>query len=208
MNRSFSLLVEFRRSAIEGRGVFAKRRFEPGQFVVAYAPKQRRLAASDPRAAEAADTKFTLLSEEQYVIVPDTSVPGGWLCNHSCEPNAAIYSDGAGRVQCVRPIERGEEVTVFYGWVTQNQPDRDPCRCGSPRCRGFINFDVTDGDAAHAKFVDGQLVVTDGDLAERLAEYSDCLRSIGQEHVQGIVASALKRMKDRKGGGEPPDDHR
>src|SRR5687767_4167163 len=90
----FSLApVLFKNSPIEGRGVFARRRFEPGEVVVPYAPQQRRLDATDTEAIAAADTKLTLLSERHWVIIPDTSVPGGWLCNHSCRPNAAIYSD-------------------------------------------------------------------------------------------------------------------
>jgi SET domain-containing protein len=127
--------VEFRNSPIAGRGVFARKPFKPSDVVVAYAPKQRRVQARDPEAVAAAETKLTLLSEQEWVIIPDTSVPGGWLCNHSCDPNAAIFSDGEGRIQCTRPIAPGEEVTIFYGWVSHNQPERDPCRCGSSRCR-------------------------------------------------------------------------
>ena len=139
--------VQFRDQSIAGRGVFARKRFEPGDLIVPYAPKQRRLAADEPEARAAADTKLTLLSDGAWVIVPDTSVPGGWLCNHSCDPNAALYSSGEGRIQCLRPIEPGQEVTIFYGWVTLNEPGRDPCLCGSAACRGSINFDVSDADA-------------------------------------------------------------
>src|SRR4029077_823592 len=101
--------VEFRDSRIAGRGVFARRRFQPGDVVVAYAPKQRRVDAKDPEAIAAAETRLTLLSEERLVIIPDTSVPGGWLCNHSCDPNAAIFSDREGRIECTRPIAPGDE---------------------------------------------------------------------------------------------------
>src|SRR5215471_5544307 len=140
--------VDFRNSPISGRGVFARRRFDPGDLVVAYAPKQTRLDASDPEAVRASESRLTLLSDRSWVIVPDTSVPGGWLCNHSCAPNAALYSSGEGRIECVRAIAPGEEVTIFYGWVTRNEPGRDPCRCGTPGCRRTINFDVSDADAA------------------------------------------------------------
>src|SRR4051812_40891040 len=113
----FSLApVQFRDSPIEGRGVFARRHFTRGDSIAPYAPKQRRLAIDDPEAESAATTKLTLISEGHWVIVPDTSEPGGWLCNHSCRPNAAIYSDGAGRIGCLRPIRPGEEITIFYGW--------------------------------------------------------------------------------------------
>jgi hypothetical protein len=192
--------VEFRNSPIAGRGVFARKSFQPGDVVVAYAPRQRRVDARDPAAIAAAETKLTLLSEQQWVIIPDTTVPGGWLCNHSCEPNAAIFSDGEGRIQCTRPIAPGEEVTIFYGWVSHNEPERDPCRCGSPRCRGFINFDLSDDDARHVRIDEGNRVEVDDVLRARLAEYSEFLRAIGQEQVNEAIANTLVRMKLRRRG--------
>jgi len=192
--------VEFRDSAIAGRGVFARRPFQPGDLVVAYAPKQRKVDARDPEARAAAETKLTLLSEQQQVIIPDTRVPGGWLCNHSCDPNAAIFSDGEGRIQCTRPIAPREEVTIFYGWVSHNEPRRDPCRCGSPRCRGFINFDLSDEDAAHARILADGTVELDDILRARLSEYSSFLHSIGQEQVREAIAATLVRIKLRKPG--------
>ena len=193
----FSLApVLFKNSSIAGRGVFARKRFEPGEVVVAYAPKQKRVDVDDPEAISAADTKLTLLSERRFVIIPDTSVPGGWLCNHSCGPNAAIYSGGEGRIQAIRAIEPGQEVTIFYGWVTQNEPGRDPCRCGASGCRGFINFDLTDDDARH---MEGD-VVTDAALRSRLSEYAEFLHSIGQEQVELTVLQTLSAMAARSGG--------
>jgi SET domain len=192
--------VEFRQSAIAGRGVFARRYFSPGDLVVAYAPKQQKVDVRDPEALAAAETKLTLLSEQRSVIIPDTSVPGGWLCNHSCNPNAAIFSDGEGRIQCTRPIAPREEVTIFYGWVTHNEPQRDPCRCGSPRCRSFINFDLSDDDAAHARILPDNTVDMDEVLREKLAEYGEFLHSIGQEQVREVIATILVRIKRRKSG--------
>jgi uncharacterized protein len=200
----FSLApVDFRDSGIAGRGVFAKKRFEPGEVVVPYAPKQRRVDARDPEAVRAAETKLTLWSSGE-VIIPDTSVPGGWLCNHSCNPNAALFSSGQGRIQCTRLIAPGEEVTIFYGWVTHNEPSRDPCRCGDAACRGFINFDLNDEDVAHATLVhtaDGkQRVEMDDFLGRKLAEYGRYLGSIGQEQVLEAIASTLVRIKLRPSG--------
>jgi SET domain-containing protein len=192
--------VEFRDSPIAGRGVFARRGFHPGDVVVAFAPKQQRVDARHPQAVAAAETRLTLLSEDRFVIIPDTSVPGGWLCNHSCDPNASVFSQGEGRIQCSRPISPGEEVTIFYGWVTHNEPDRDPCHCGSPRCRGFINFDLSDADAEHAHVLEDNRVVLDEVLERRLAEYGAFLRSIGQEQVRQAIANTLVRMKLRKPG--------
>jgi hypothetical protein len=192
--------VEFRNSTIAGRGVFARRHFAPGDRVVAYASKQSKVDVRDPRAVAAAETKLTLLSEGGAVIIPDTSVPGGWLCNHSCSPNAAIFSDGEGRVQCTRAISPGDEITIFYGWVTHNEPERDPCHCGSPRCRGFINFDLTDEDAKHVEILDDNTVTMDDVIRKRLTEYGQFLQSIGQEQVQEVIANTLVRMKTRESG--------
>jgi hypothetical protein len=190
----FSLApVQFKDSPIEGRGVFARRAFQPGDVITPYAPRQRRLPADDPEATAAADGKLTLLSERHWVIVPDTSVPGGWLCNHSCEPNAAIYSDGAGRIQCLRPIAPAQEVTIFYGWVTHNEPTRDPCRCGASSCRRFINFDLSDEDARHceAETAEGEA------FRARFQAYADYLVSIEQEQVLDTIAARLAQLRAR-----------
>jgi hypothetical protein len=192
--------VEFRDSQIAGRGVFARRQFNPGDVVVSYAPKQRKVEARDPQAIVAAETRLTLLSEERFVIIPDTRIPGGWLCNHSCNPNASLFSDGQGRIQCTRPIAPGDEVTIFYGWVTHNEPERDPCRCGSAQCRGFINFDLSDEDARQTDILEDNRVVLSEALERRLADYGRFLQSIGQEQVQQAIANTLVRMKLRKAG--------
>lgn len=187
--------VEFRQSSIAGRGVVAKRAFAPGEVIVPYAPAQKRLAADHPDAAAAAASKITLLADGETVVIPDTRTPGGWLCNHSCSPNATLFTSGAGRIQCTRPIEAGDEVTIFYGWVSHNEPARDPCLCGAPECRGFINFDLSDDDVANVAIVGGRIESTDQAFRQRLAEYGALLESIGQEHVRGVIATALARRK-------------
>lgn len=187
--------VQFREQSIAGRGVFARRRFEPGELVVAYAPKQRRVPVDDPEANAAAETKLTL-SDGARVIIPDTGVPGGWLCNHACNPNAALYSSGEGRIQCIRTILPGEEVTIFYGWVSTNEPARDPCLCGAPGCRGFINFDVSDHDAAHFD----EESAAGAAVRRRLDAYAEYLRSIDQAHVIATIGEKLLELRRRAGG--------
>ncbi len=190
----------FRGGAIAGRGVFARRAFRPGETIVAYAPAQRKIDASSPEADAAAQSKLTIVSGP-LVIVPDTTVPGGWLCNHSCEPNAALHASGDGHIACTRPIAPGDEVTIFYGWVSENEPARDRCVCGSSRCRGFINFDITDADVDDLELTPDRGPVMGDSLRKRVAEYGAYLRSIGQEHVLEAIASRLVRMKRRRSGG-------
>jgi SET domain-containing protein len=188
----FSLAkVAFRDSVIEGRGVFALKRLDPGDTVVAYAPKQSRVDVWSEESRLATQTKLSLLSDDGTVIIPDTSVPGGWLCNHSCRPNSTILSRGEGRIECLRTIVPQQEVTIFYGWVTRNQPDRDPCRCGAPNCRGFINFDVSYQEArnADADTPEGER------FRQKLEDYYNFLREIGHEQVKGNVMHALSKMR-------------
>ena len=93
-------------------------------------------------------------------------------------------------------------MTIFYGWVSHNEPERDPCRCGSARCRGTINFDVSDEDAAHASLgMDGALVMDDA-LRARVDAYAAFLRSIGQEQVREAIVATLTRMKLRPAGSK------
>jgi SET domain-containing protein len=61
--------------------------------------------------------------------------------NHSCDPNAkvdaGITDDGQGwaSIIALRPIAVGEEVSYDYAFPVNLA---EPCRCGSPRCRGLI----------------------------------------------------------------------
>ena len=88
-------------------------------------------------------------------------------------------------------------MTIFYGWVTENEPGRDPCLCGSPGCRGSINFDVSDADATHA-----DQPGPEGDaVRRRLEEYSAYLRSVGQEQVVDTVSAVVRRVQRRLRAG-------
>jgi hypothetical protein len=64
---------------------------------------------------------------------------GAEFINHGCEPNLVARARG-GRVLLVslRAIERGEELLLDYRLV--GDVPWLPCRCGSARCRGFLNL--------------------------------------------------------------------
>jgi SET domain-containing protein len=63
-----------------------------------------------------------------------------WI-NHSCDPNCEVHADVDergrpwARIVATRPIRSGEEITYDYALEPHLA---EPCRCGSPRCRGSI----------------------------------------------------------------------
>jgi SET domain-containing protein len=70
-----------------------------------------------------------------------------WI-NHSCDPNAEVevgHEDGRdpwARIFALRPVRAGEEIFYDYAFAPEVA---EPCRCGTPMCRGFI----VDEDALH-----------------------------------------------------------
>jgi SET domain-containing protein len=57
--------------------------------------------------------------------------------NHSCQPNARLcIRQGRVEFYAVKPIARGDEVTVNYGET--HHEGRLACRCGAPGCVGKL----------------------------------------------------------------------
>ena len=91
---------------------------------------------------------------------------------------------------------------IFYGWVTENEPARDPCRCGQSGCLGFINFDLSDSDALHCE--------DDSEpghaFRQRFQEYADYLVSIDQEQVLdriGVIHAFMEQVRHGRRRGKP-----
>ena len=63
---------------------------------------------------------------------------GAELVNHSCAPNL-ITRIFKGHIiyMSLRPIRKGEELTVDYNYDDTDETMR--CICGAPGCRGIIN---------------------------------------------------------------------
>jgi hypothetical protein len=77
-------------------------------------------------------------------IGPDTYLgPSGRLddyVNHACDPNCGIVNALEHvLLVAIRPIAAGEEIAYDYSTTMINRTWRlEVCRCGSPRCRGFV----------------------------------------------------------------------
>ena len=119
------------RSPIHGYGVIALKPFEPGEIV---AEVEGILYTED----ELTDDRYCLWVEDGFYF--DMVDQTRWI-NHSCDPNAEVEvgidpERGAwAHIVALRPVRAGEEIAYDYAFAAEVA---EPCRCGSPLCRGFI----------------------------------------------------------------------
>ena len=122
-------------------GLWATRRFEPGERIVAFEEEPHHLVTrahverSWREPHESWFRKYAWpLTDEVYVIWG--SDPEAWKpLNHACEPTA--WLEGLDLVARV-PLEPGDEITMDYAtFCNEIMPDF-PCACGADGCRGTI----------------------------------------------------------------------
>ena len=68
-------------------------------------------------------------------IIPSPGSAGNYL-NHSCNPNAGIK--GKNTIVAMRPIVKGEEVTIDYALSETFPLWHMKCRCKSKNCRKLV----------------------------------------------------------------------
>jgi uncharacterized protein len=123
------------RSSIDGYGVIATRPFAAGEVIA-------DVDGVAWRDEDNLDDRYSLwIAEGLYFDMVDQT---RWI-NHSCDPNAELDTgtgeeEGAGgqvwaRIVAKRAIAPGEEIAYDYAFPAHLA---EPCRCGSPRCRGLI----------------------------------------------------------------------
>lgn len=135
-----------RRSAIQGRGVFATRDIAKEDLIIEYLGKRMthdEVGVDD----EAVRRHHTFLFSVDDEICVDGAIDGNEarLINHSCEPNA--YAEIEKRrifIRALRPIVAGEEIVYDYWYSTDpsytlaDLKRLYPCRCGAAKCRGTL----------------------------------------------------------------------
>ena len=153
---------EVRRSAIQGRGVFAARRIPKGTRIVEYAGEKISWAESDRRYDDAAMHRhhtFLFILTSRTVVDGAVGGNASRFINHSCAPNCEASIDGREIwIEALRDIRAGEELVYDYGY--ERDVDETPevealyaCRCGARTCRGTILLPMTPAQrrAHHAK---------------------------------------------------------
>jgi SET domain-containing protein len=123
-------IIIIKESSIHGLGIFAARDICAGEVIIDWKECTEKLTEREVEGLSIEDRKrVSVIGGEQTLFKP----PACWV-NHSCAPNAR---GEAGRDIAIRPIKKGEEITVDY--VVEKVPDlKIWCNCGSPACRGLL----------------------------------------------------------------------
>lgn len=134
-------ITEVRGDSIAGYGTFAAVPFSTGDVVfpgeerpfnLTTLPHVQRTWSADQR-LEFRRYAYPI-SQSVYALWSDD--PTQWRPqNHSCQPNTAFRGLD---VIALRPIAKGEELTLDYGASMNELSEPFDCRCGSPHCRGRI----------------------------------------------------------------------
>jgi hypothetical protein len=140
-------LIEVRRSAVHGLGVFAAKQIPKGARIIEYVGERVSHDEADRRYEEKdANDSHTFLFIVDSKIVIDAGVDGNdaRFFNHSCDPNCeSTVEKRRVFIEAIRDIEPGTELTYDY---QIHREDDDPqnidevfaCRCGFPNCRGTM----------------------------------------------------------------------
>jgi uncharacterized protein len=147
-SRSRKPLFEVRRSAIQGRGVFARVAIEKGERIVEYKGERISVEEADRRYDdETRGRHHTFLFAVNERVVIDASHVGNdaRYINHSCAPNCeAIMERGRIFIYAKRAIAAGVELAYDYAYTTDDSYTLEerrrlyPCRCGAKTCRGTL----------------------------------------------------------------------
>ena len=77
-------------------------------------------------------------ANRNWVIDGSVGGNGAERINHCCDPNVfARRAYGKIFIYSRRKIRKGEELTLDYALPEERA--KIPCRCGSPKCRGYMN---------------------------------------------------------------------
>lgn len=138
-------LYRLRRSAIQGRGVFAARRIRPGQRIIDYAGERIAAEEGDRRYDDRKMRRhhtFLFSLDKNTVIDGNRHGNNARYINHSCDPNCEAVSERKKIVIYARTnIQPGVELAYDYKYEWSNEKDDVElykCKCGSAKCRGTI----------------------------------------------------------------------
>ncbi len=124
-------------SKIHRWGVYASEPIPANRKVMEYTGERINRRETRRRSEESEFTYlFTL--DKYWTIDGAAGGSGAEYVNHSCEPNLiSRVLKGHIIYMSLRPIKRGEELTLDYRF--DSKVEKVVCKCGAGKCRGTIN---------------------------------------------------------------------
>ncbi|MBV6493032.1 MAG: hypothetical protein LDLANPLL_01039 [Turneriella sp.] len=126
--------LEVRRTKF-GKGVFARKRFKPGDIILRF---KGRLYSREAYLSKVRPEKCYYMQIDDNLFLGPTTTADNYV-NHCCEPNAGVRKQ---KNKCflvaINPIEIGAEITFDYSTTMAEDHWEMDCACGSPSCRGRI----------------------------------------------------------------------
>lgn len=177
MSNGWKTTVHVKSSPIHGLGVFARRAFATGETILVR--EERPVTKDQPLDPENGEFEhhcdWLEGGRQVYLGFPERFV------NHSCEPNAFMRRlDGESHLVALRPLRRGDEVTLHYGVnLWSSVPWR--CDCGSDRCLRDLPGDFF--SLPLATKIELQPLLADWFIREHAAEYQAFLQEAGLEQL-------------------------
>ncbi|KAL7552962.1 hypothetical protein ACHAWF_016203, partial [Thalassiosira exigua] len=142
--------LRFDKSRIHGWGVFTEDAIAAGDMIIEYRGELIGNAVANKRELEYERAKLDdYMFRIDAFTVCDATILGNVAryINASCRPNCHTQIITAGEnkrivIYAKRDIKRGEELCYDYKFSLEYDPSkRILCHCGSPHCRGFMNWD-------------------------------------------------------------------
>lgn len=133
---------EVRKTPKKGRGVFAKKDIEAGTIIGDYLGKV--IHPRDEDEIDDSENFYLMYYHDRASIFPDLKKPGIYLMNHSCTPNAWMYTyKGHTLFFALRHIFPGEELTLNYLLSPQDElcaPCTHLCDCEGVICHQTMHL--------------------------------------------------------------------
>ena len=121
-------------SKIHRWGVYADENIPANRKVIEY----RGEKIGSREAKRRWKTPYLFVLDKYWTLDGGVGGSGAELVNHSCQPNLiSRIMKGHILYMSLRPIRKGEELTIDYNYDDTDETMR--CRCGHRNCRGTIN---------------------------------------------------------------------
>lgn len=121
--------VEVKNSATQGKGVFASKNFQKGDFVLTIDDSH---VVADESKLTPKQHAFELDYVEDKIVI--MQAPEKYI-NHSCDPNIFVKTEnGIRNIYAMRNIPKGNEIAYDYS-INGNNEGTFECHCGSKSCR-------------------------------------------------------------------------